>query len=285
MKPYKMTMEELNHVIFPTYATPKIDGIRCTKINGKALTASHKPIPNIYIRTLIERSSLPDGFDGELKCPGAFDATVSAVMSEMGTPPFTWLVFDYISDIGYVQRMENLRLWFLSNRCAFAQPVMPDLIRHRDDLVGFNDAVLAEGYEGSCFRKPGGLYKNGRSTFNEQLLLAIKPFVDAEAVVIGMAEMLHNGNPAEENELGLTHRTTHAENKTGLGVMGALVVTSDKGTFRIGSGFTQAQRLDFWTNPEKVIGAIVTYKYQLYGTKDKPRIPVFKAIRGTNANT
>ena len=43
--------ESLN---FPLLATPKLDGIRCLKINGRALTRSFKPVSNRFIREWIE---------------------------------------------------------------------------------------------------------------------------------------------------------------------------------------------------------------------------------------
>jgi len=49
---------------FPVLPTPKLDGIRCIKIGGKALTRSFKPISNRFARVLIE-ANLPDGLDGE----------------------------------------------------------------------------------------------------------------------------------------------------------------------------------------------------------------------------
>jgi DNA ligase 1 len=281
MKPYKMTSEELHLLRYPLLATPKLDGIRCTKINGKALTATHKPIPNLYIRSLIENSTLPDGFDGELLVPGTFQDTLSAVMSVDGTPPFTWQMFDYISNGPYEGRIIDLQNWFNFSKCAFAQPVLPDVLRNGVDFLNFEDAVNEEGYEGMCMRRPDGLYKNGRSTLKEQGLLAVKRFIDAEATVIGITQLMHNENPAETNELGLTKRSSDAAGQVGTMKMGALQVINSEGVrFKLGSGFTQAQREAWWQHPEAIIGKIVTYKSVWHGVKDAPRNAVFKAIRG-----
>jgi len=54
---------------FPVLATPKLDGIRCLKIEGRALTRSYKPISNRFAREWIE-ANLPDGVDGELAGDG-----------------------------------------------------------------------------------------------------------------------------------------------------------------------------------------------------------------------
>ena len=54
---------------FPVLATPKLDGVRCLMINGKALSRRFKLIPNPYIRKEIEKY-FPDGCDGELMISG-----------------------------------------------------------------------------------------------------------------------------------------------------------------------------------------------------------------------
>ena len=82
---------------FPVLATPKLDGIRCLKIEGRALTRSYKPISNRFVREWIE-ANLPDGVDGELMLRGGtFNATTSAIGRESGEPDFVFHVFDYVS--------------------------------------------------------------------------------------------------------------------------------------------------------------------------------------------
>ena len=75
---------------FPVLATPKLDGIRCLKIGGRALTRSFKPISNTFAREWIE-ANLPDGVDGELMLRGGtFNATTSAIGRESGEPDFVF---------------------------------------------------------------------------------------------------------------------------------------------------------------------------------------------------
>ena len=71
---------------FPVLATPKLDGIRCLKLGGKALTRSFKPISNRFAREWIE-ATLPDGLDGELMLRGGtFSETTSAIGARDGRP-------------------------------------------------------------------------------------------------------------------------------------------------------------------------------------------------------
>ena len=96
---------------FPVLATPKLDGIRCLKINGRALTRSFKPVSNRFTRQWIE-ANLPDGLDGELIVRGTtFSETAGHIGRESGEPDFTFAVFDYVSDgvdVPYACRMQEL---------------------------------------------------------------------------------------------------------------------------------------------------------------------------------
>ena len=81
---------------FPVLATPKLDGIRCLKIGGKALSRSFKPISNRFAREWIE-ANLPDGVDGELMLRGGtFSETASAIGARDGQPDFVFHVFDIV---------------------------------------------------------------------------------------------------------------------------------------------------------------------------------------------
>jgi len=46
--------EQPSALRFPVLATPKLDGIRCLKINGRAVSRSFKPISNTFIREWID---------------------------------------------------------------------------------------------------------------------------------------------------------------------------------------------------------------------------------------
>ena len=95
--------ERLNALSFPLLATPKLDGIRCLKLNGRALTRSFKPVSNRFIREWIE-ANLPDGLDGELIVKGTtFNETAGHVGRESGEPDFTFAVVIQRPQVGIVQ--------------------------------------------------------------------------------------------------------------------------------------------------------------------------------------
>jgi DNA ligase-1 len=43
---------------------------------------------------------------------------------------------------------------------------------------------------------------------------------------------------------------------------------------------THAERIVYWENPDKILGAVIKFKFFPKGIKDKPRFPNFQAIRG-----
>ena len=59
------TMKNEALLKFPVLASPKLDGFRCLKLDGKCLTRSFKPLGNNFVREWIE-ANVPDGMDGEL---------------------------------------------------------------------------------------------------------------------------------------------------------------------------------------------------------------------------
>ncbi|MEI6656583.1 MAG: hypothetical protein WCP45_17605, partial [Verrucomicrobiota bacterium] len=127
-KPMLASKCESPHLLpFPVLATPKLDGIRCLKLGGKALTRSFKPISNRFAREWIE-ANLPDGLDGELMLRGGtFNETTSAIGARDGTPDFVFHVFDYVTDsinTPYRLRMEALAALPDSPRIVKVLPVL-----------------------------------------------------------------------------------------------------------------------------------------------------------------
>lgn len=275
------------NIKFPVLATPKIDGIRCLVIDGKALSRSFKPIPNVHIRTMIEKYC-PNGFDGEIICGDGFNDVQSLVMTREGTPDFQYLVFDYVQDgvldTPYIERVQELHGFFKQNPLVMtcAKALVPVMINSLEELHDQIDKDLLDGFEGTMIRSPQSPYKCGRASLKEGYLTAIKHFVDDEAVIYGMEELMHNDNEATRDAFGHTERSSHKENKRPAGTLGKFLVRHADGTeFKIGTfkGLTAPMKQDIWNNKDKYIGKIAHYRYQPHGVKDKPRIPSFYGFR------
>jgi DNA ligase-1 len=281
-----VAIEDLETLKLPVLASPKLDGIRCIKVGGKALSRKFKPIPNHHIRNWIE-ANLPDGIDGEIMSPGVkFNDLQSLVMSEEGTPAFTYNAFDYVhpasvGQLPFYQRYQNLQRIVSEVNKPELVLVEHTVVESIGQLQRIEEKTVAAGFEGVMVRSFDGPYKFGRSTLKEQYLLKIKRFYDSEAVINGMTEQMHNDNVAEKSELGYTKRSHKKEGMVPAGIMGNLLV-NDLGTgtgFEIGSGFTADERARLWHNQSEFLGKIVKYKYQELGPNGKPRFPVFLGFR------
>ncbi|MDY0087094.1 MAG: ATP-dependent DNA ligase [Coriobacteriia bacterium] len=278
------TCEDIELLQYPVIASPKLDGIRCLIVDGVAVSRTLKPIRNTAVQAWVKaNANLLNGLDGEL-ISGDHDATVfqrttSVVMSADGGPEFTFWVFDIWScAFGYKARIAALKE--LTEGVSNIKLVPTRTCRTPDELRSFEEACLARGFEGVMVRRPDGVYKNGRSTLKEALLLKIKRFTDAEATVIGWGERMHNENPEERDATGKMDRSTHRDGLRPAGDLGYLLVRAEDGTcFKIGSGFTAAQRVELWKVKDSLMNQLVKYKFFEQGMKDAPRFPVFLGLR------
>lgn len=272
---------------YPVLVQPKLDGIRAVVKDGRLLSRSLKPIPNAAIRAALERSVF-EGLDGELIIgdPTADDCyrrTCSFVMAEDKTDePWTFFVFDqHDSDAAVEARID------LVAKLASLNPnvtiVGTRLVADAEGLAELEARYLAEGYEGGIIRILGSAYKFGRSG-KKGPLLKLKRYIDYEAEVVGVVEEQHNGNEAKTNELGRTERSSLAENKTGKGTLGALIVLALNGPhagveFKVGTGFSAAVRAELWEERPFILGRVAKIKSFPIGTKDRPRHPVWLGWR------
>jgi len=276
-------VDKMDSIRYPVYVSPKIDGIRSLKIDGKVLSCSFKLIPNNYIRKIM--ADLVDGLDGEIIVDGAINDVSSAVMSEDGEPKFTYCVFDYIKDdsnleIAFENRLKDLKELSLP---SFCKKVEYKLVESLEELLIFEEECLNKGYEGIMIRSPKSPYKCGKSTVKQGWLLKLKRFKDSEAIITGFYEKMHNDNEEETNELGLTKRSSAKAGKKPTGTLGGMYVKdiySNK-SFKIGGGdgLGKELRQKIWDSRDYYLGKIVKYKYQKDEGYDLPRHPNFLDFR------
>ena len=268
------------------YASPKLDGIRCMIQDGIALSRSLKPIRNEFIQSILGHSMF-DGLDGEIISgdPTADDVyriTTGNVMRATGKPDFTFWVFDtFIYPYPYGSRRHEIHHVDPTGIHPNIKILPTVSVFNMKELQAYEQYCLGQGYEGVILRDPNALYKHGRSTAKEGGLIKVKRFSDSEATILGMEEQMKNNNEKKVNELGRGQRSSHKENKTPKGTLGALVC-KDKHTgiqFNIGSGFDDATRNQLWKYKDGLIGQAIKYKYFSIGVKDAPRHPVYIGMR------
>ncbi len=273
--------DEAYPITWPKHCSRKLDGIRFTVHQGKALSKSGKPIANHHIRNWIEEF-MPEGLDGEIisgppNLETTYGTTFSAVMTHEGTPEFDLYVFD----------LSDSLTTYASERLAALTAMMagmPDRVKLVEQTMVTSQAqfdvlyakYIEEGYEGAILKDPAGFYKYGRSTPKVQTQLKFKPEEDFDAEVTGVYEALENLNEAFTNEVGETKRSTHQENKVGKGMIGGFHAT-DLLTglpLRVAAGrMKHDDRIATFNNPELAKGRFLKYRSMTYGqmTNGQPR--------------
>lgn len=290
--------EFIDNLDYPTLATPKLDGIRCLKINGQIVSRTFKPIPNDYVRTILTRR-LPDGIDGELmlRRRADFNEIQSAIMTIKGAPSFEFWAFDYVKDSldkPYSERLKDLQEWYENeypktqimpiDMTNDVKLILPKLIETPEQLHEYEqDIVVEQGFEGVMTRTPDGPYKCGRATLKEGYLTKVVRVFRDEGTVIGFEEKMHNENELEEDEFGLAKRSSKKDGKVGAETLGRLTLRLESGIeFGTGTGFDDAARLEIWKNKEKYLGKKVTFEYRHLSKDDVPRFPAFVGFRHEN---
>lgn len=283
--PRGKTVEELvTKLIYPLYVSPKLDGIRLLHKDSSIMTRKFKPLPNAHVRKILSREEYT-GLDGECLVtppddPKAFRKAQSALMSHEGKPDFTFYVFDlWPLDEGFSRRYKSLKKRAAS--LDHVELVPQILVESAEELLQAEAQFLDEGYEGAIVRSIDGEYKWGRSTWREGIMRKLVRTTRDEAIIIGYEEQMHNGNEAVRDARGKLKRSSHKENMSGKGVLGAVICKSAKfpEPFSVGTGFDDDEREELWKNPEKLIGQKITFEHRPYGNYDSPRFAVYVGPR------
>lgn len=257
----------------PLLCQPKLDGFRCL-INEKQFPRSRtdKPIPNKWIKKCLRDLNLPYGLDGELitvnpQGADCFNDIQSKVSSELGTPNFKYVVFDWFGSEEYKKRYERIQRYFnLFDTNVPVKIVSSNACYTIEEVKEHYDFWTEDGCEGICLRSPSSCYKQGRATLLEGSLFALTPWATSEGIVVGFEEAVERNN-----------------SERGKDELGSLVVRDDSKfllDFNVGSGFSALQRMEVWDKKHLFLGKKVTYAYKANRTtKDRPISPIFKGWR------
>lgn len=272
----------LDKIKLPVFISTKLDGLRALVIDSVVYSRSLKPIRNKYVQGLFGKPEY-NGMDGELVvgdiyARDVFQKTTSGVMSAEGTPDVKFYVFDICNKPEETFTARQFILYHkLKNLPSECNVVM--LQQHHVetlyDLQQYLEDERIKGGEGLICRNPDGKYKYGRSTPKEQLSVKLKFFNQEDFEVIGFEERMHNANEAKTNELGYTERSSCKENLIPMNTLGSLVLKYGDSEFRVGTGFSDAQRKEIWENKESYLGKLASIRYMSVGMDKLPRVPSF----------
>lgn len=286
--------------MFPYWLQPKFDGFRCTVLPKLgAVSRTLKAIPNRYVRAMMDEGFCHEHIDGEIVTytDGVVDPlnVVNSKLSKVeGRPDFKFHMFDNVQfpDLPYHARYD-----MIPERTHVGIRVEKIVITSLPQLMREEDKLVRAKWEGGILRHPDGLYKHNRATLKEGTLLKLKRFYDHEAEVIGFEELMINENEQKRDERGYAKRSSSKAGKVPGGTLGALVCRWTppdfapgydewfaKGDhspvcFKIGGGWTDAERQEIWDRRDTYMGRYHTFKFQRIGEHGRPLLPIGKAWR------
>lgn len=243
-----LAQEYKNQNITGWAMSEKLDGVRAYW-NGKQLISrqGYAFTPPAGYTALFP----PYPLDGELySTRGRFEQISAAVRAGSGDWNGIKLhVFDVPKATGNLyQRLSVAEQWLRLHPQASIAVIPHTAVESPQHAQEFLKHIEALGGEGVMLRNPRQAYSGGRSS----QLLKLKSSHDAECTV-----------------------TRHYEGRgKHTGKMGAIGCKNQYGEFRIGSGFTDAERAD-----PPPIGASVTYRYRGFTQKGTPKFATFVRIR------
>jgi len=254
--------DEKHKVKFPIYSQPKLDGIRCIvkkdgmwSRNGKLIIAA----PHIFeiLKPLFEiNPSLI--FDGELyadKFANDFNKICSLIKKTKPTSDdllesqisIQYHIYDLPSyNVVFTERYKHLSK-ILKNYNPSIVVVKTDQVDNMNDLSGYYEDYINEGYEGQILRVDKE-YQNKRSKY----LLKHKTFVDEEYTILDVEEGFGNKK----------------------GMVGSFVFKTKEGTiFNSSPKFNWEECTRLWNERDTLIGKSATVKYFNLTPSGVPRFP------------
>ena len=233
------------------WVSEKLDGVRA-RWDGKQLLSRGGHIfanPEWFTKDF---PRIP--LDGELWMGRArFEETASIVRKERpheGWRTVRLMVFDLPEHGGtFDERVLAMKRMATQTLSPYLNIIEQQTFASEKALRQRLNTAIAQGGEGLMLHRKTARYTKGRS----QDLLKLKPFVDAEATVIGY-------RPGKGKFVGQ---------------IGSLKVRTDQGiVFFIGTGLSDAQRRD-----PPPLQSRITFRYQGFTKNGIPRFPVFLRIR------
>ncbi len=234
------------------WVSEKLDGVRARWDGARLISRGGRQI-QVPAWFLVGFPKTP--LDGELWMGRGTFERMSATARQGEPDPATWgearfMVFDLPGQEGtFGQRLVAMRALLTPSPSPHLALIEQFRIPDHARLMTRLHEVIVAGGEGLMLHREDSLYRAGRSDD----LLKVKPYLDAEARVMG-----------------------HLPGKGRFqGMLGALLVEEADGTrFRLGSGFTDAQRRD-----PPSLGTLVTFKCQGRTARGIPRFASFLRVR------
>lgn len=236
------------------YVTEKLDGVRCIAVvkNKKTIlfARSGKIIEGLHdIEKKLSANFNDIVLDGELLyenpedlAEDTFRKTMEIIGSKGDKTDIVYNIFDIVNDKKYKYRRSMLET--LIPNSDYVQKV--PLLYQGDDIdkvFDIRDKMIADGSEGVMINFGNSFYQKKRT----KELLKVKQVYENDGVI----KKIYEGEGKNKNKLG------------------AIDITYKDTIVKIGSGFTDEERLRYWNNPELLIGKVGTYRFTTESHNEK----------------
>jgi DNA ligase-1 len=266
----------LNSLKFPLIAQTKLDGHRAVYFPElqQFIGRNGNPISNEKLNTwftkMIEQNTTYI-LDGELYSDTlSFNDISSRLNSEDGDlTSIYYCLYDILTtqewtaQVGTQKYKDRIALihklvntWNTPN----VKAVEGKVINTVNELETYYKEKLAEGYEGLMLKDMDGLYQWKRVSCKSGIMMKLKPSDEYDGKIV----------KCEEG----TGQCT--------GTLGAFIVKVEgiKNLVRVGSGYTQEARKEYWENKDKMIGQWIKVKaWEITEGNESLRFPVFLSLR------
>ncbi len=248
--------DEKQKVIFPCFAQPKLDGMRCLGHPNKMISRKNTPIDTMrHIQEELSALGSSIILDGELYAHGlSFQENMRLIKKERPeTITVKYHVYDLIADIPFELRYELLKEKVKG--LEFVELVPTYVIHNEEELKKYHAQFLGEGYEGTIIRwGTQGYDINKRSSS----LLKYKDFID---IALPIKDI----------------RPSDVVPTQGFPVFYWKGAKNDE--LSAGMKFSHAEREEFLTNKENYIGLTAEIRFFEYSETGVPRFPVCVGFR------
>lgn len=243
-----------NYVFKDMYVTEKLDGVRCVAViknrNVTLFARSGRVIEGLTdIESVLRANFNNVTLDGELLyndpmnlAEDTFRKTMEIIGSKGNKKDIIYNVFDVINDKKYKYRRSMLETLIPETDFTHKIP----LLYHGDDIdkvFKIRDEMIKDGSEGVMINIGDAFYQKKRT----KDLIKLKQVNDSD----GLVKAVYEGEGKYKNKLG------------------AIDITYKDSIVRIGSGFTDEERVKYWNNPELLVGKVGTYKFTTVSHNEK----------------
>lgn len=200
--------------------------------------------------------------DGELYVHGWTKQEIDRIVGRSATvhereAEMQFHCFDLINDLPQSQR-ESMLFWLSLERTTVGIIPVPSV--EADSLEEDLEHWLTAGYEGIIIRHKDGLYQPCDQKARSDYLMKLKPRKTMQVPIVGKLE----------------EETIYKEPKDALGAFQCEMPGGQR--FKVGSGFTRAQREDYWDVNFKCKRHLAEIYYQELSERGVPIFPVFRRL-------